>query len=117
LILIPDKSGRLSLRFKFHSGASLLIVSGLPGEVEVARKVVLALPETSSSKAQSVSVDDATKAVFLRRYGTEPREHGAAIAAGVSGRGYFPADPTNTKKIELFSWCSSQPPTPCLKFR
>jgi hypothetical protein len=68
----PGQERRLSLRFKFHSGASLLIVSGLPGEVEVARKVVLALPETSSSKAQSVSVDDATKAVFLRRYGLNP---------------------------------------------
>jgi hypothetical protein len=61
-----------SLRFKFHSGASLLVVSGSPGEVEVARKVILALPETSSSKTQSLGPDDAARAAFLRRYGLNP---------------------------------------------
>ena len=65
---------RLSLRFKFHSGASLLVVSGLPGEVDVARKVILALPETSSSKAQSLGPDDAARAAFLRRYGLNPAQ-------------------------------------------
>ena len=63
---------RLSLRFKFHSGASLLVVSGSPGEVDVARKVILALPETSSSKAQTSSAEDAARAVFRRRYGLDP---------------------------------------------
>lgn len=66
------RDGIPSLRFKFHSGASLLIVSGSPGEVEVARKVILALPETSSSKAQSPSSDDAARAAFARRYGLNP---------------------------------------------
>jgi hypothetical protein len=61
-----------SLRFKFHSGASLLVVSGSPGEVDVARKVILALPETSSSKAQPSSNEDAARARFLQRYGINP---------------------------------------------
>jgi hypothetical protein len=64
---------RLSLRFKFHSGASLLVVNGSPGDVEVARKVILALPETSSSKAQPTSNEDAARASFLRRYGLTPQ--------------------------------------------
>ena len=75
---------RFSLRFKFHSGASLLVVSGSPGEVDVARKVILALPETSSSKAQTLSVEDATRAMFLRRYGIDPAK--PQRPAGASGR-------------------------------
>jgi len=62
---------RLSLRFKFHSGASLLVVSGSPGGVDVARKVILALPETSSSKVQPSSNEDAARAAFRRRYGLD----------------------------------------------
>jgi len=66
------RDGNPSLRFRFHSGASLLVVSGSPGEVEVARKVILALPETSSSKAQSPSPEEAARAAFARRYGLNP---------------------------------------------
>ncbi len=57
-------------RFKYHDGSSLLIVIGSPEEVEVARKIVLALPDTSTSKEPGVpsGANDA----FRRRYGLSP---------------------------------------------
>jgi hypothetical protein len=58
-----------SLAMRFHSGASLLVATGTPVEVEVARKVILALPDASASRAQDPRAD---RQAFLRRYGMMP---------------------------------------------
>jgi hypothetical protein len=57
-------------RFKYHQSSALFIVIGSPEEVEVARKIVLALPDTTGSKdpAWQPGMDDA----FRRRYGLPP---------------------------------------------
>ena len=57
-------------RFKYHPASALFVVIGSPEEVEVARKIVLALPDTSSSK--DPQYQPAMDEQFRRRYGLQP---------------------------------------------
>jgi hypothetical protein len=61
--------------FQYHAGSSLLVVIGRPEEVEVARKVVLALPDASASRDANPP-GPALNDQFRRRYGLPPAGSG-----------------------------------------
>jgi hypothetical protein len=73
--LHPDNAERPN--FQFHRGASVLIVIGSRDSIEVARKVVNALPGQASLHPQMSAsfepgMNSAQREAFMRRYGLTP---------------------------------------------
>jgi len=64
--------------FRFHRGASVLVVIGSRESVEVARKIVNALPGMGTAqRAEAGGPNAAARDAFMRRYGLRPPQDNA----------------------------------------
>lgn len=62
--------------FRFHRGASVLVVIGTRESVEVARKIVNALPGMATAqRGESSAANTAAREAFMRRYGLGPPDN------------------------------------------
>ncbi|HSU56856.1 MAG TPA: hypothetical protein VLT36_22545 [Candidatus Dormibacteraeota bacterium] len=70
------------LIFKYHPGATLVVIIGSPDSVEIARKIVNALPGMFPAQAQAnanrTAQQHAPDDAFRARYGLAPRDASAA---------------------------------------
>jgi hypothetical protein len=82
---VYQQEGATKLDYQFHSGASLLIVIGPRDEIEVARKVIEALPGQPTSVSTrfrpepapggpNADAMDKQREAFMRRYGLMPQK-------------------------------------------
>lgn len=72
LLELGEKRG---IDYRYHSGASLLVMSGAPEKLEIAKRILLALPQVTPSRADDpLSPARSQDAVdqFRRRYGLPP---------------------------------------------
>jgi hypothetical protein len=70
------------VRWRYHRGATLLVIIGSPDSVEIARKIVNALPGMFPAQAQAnanrTAQQRAAEDAFRARYGLAPRDPSAA---------------------------------------